>query len=260
MQRESLKEEIAILQATGSGVRKGDVARTGKGQIKKSSRVSKLDPWLMNGLLRVGGRLENAPLQLDAKHPIILPASHQVVCLIISYYHHTSGHSGTEHVLSMIREKFWIVKARAAVRKFLNACFDCRRRQAPIGEQKMANLPKDRITPDKPPFSYVVVVHIEVVDSLDADSFINSMRRFIARRGKPEQMRSDNGRNFCTRREGAPRCYQRLEPGSDHRIPSPTKHSVDFQPPCRLSPQWHMGMLHSHRVKGNQCSSEGTSP
>ena len=72
VQRESLEEEIAILQATGSGVRKGDFARTGKGQIEKSSRVSKLDPWLMNGLLRVGGRLENAPLQLDAKHPIIL--------------------------------------------------------------------------------------------------------------------------------------------------------------------------------------------
>ena len=155
--RESFKEEIAILQATGSGVGKRDVARTRKGQVKKSSRVSKHDPWLMDGLLRVGGQLENTPLQLDAKHPIILPTSHQVVRLIISYYHYTSGHSGTEHVLSMIREKFWIVKARAAVRKFLNACFDCRRRQAPIGEQKMANLPKDRITPDKPPFSYVGV-------------------------------------------------------------------------------------------------------
>ncbi|RMX38928.1 hypothetical protein pdam_00023924, partial [Pocillopora damicornis] len=52
VQRESLEEEIAILQATGSGVRIGDFARTGKGQIEKSSRVSKLDPWLMNGLLR----------------------------------------------------------------------------------------------------------------------------------------------------------------------------------------------------------------
>lgn len=40
------------------------------------------------------------------------------------------------------------------------------------------------------------VIHIEVADSLDTDSFINSMRRFIARRGKPEQMRSDNGGNF----------------------------------------------------------------
>ena len=153
VQRESFREEIAILQATGSGVGKGVVARTRKGQVKKSSRVSKLDPWLMDGLLRVGRRLENAPLQLDAKHPIILPASHQVVCLIISYYHHTSGHSGTEHVLSMIREKFWIVNARAAVRKFLNACFDCLNACFAEGDKLQSESirwHKDRITPDKP--------------------------------------------------------------------------------------------------------------
>ena len=39
-------------------------------------------------------------------------------------------------------------------------------------------------------------VHIEVVHTLDTDSFINALRRFIARRGKPVKMRSDNGRNF----------------------------------------------------------------
>ena len=95
----------------------------------------------------------------------------------------------------------------------------------------MADLPKDRITPDKPPFSFVGVdcfgpfivrrgrsmvkrygvlytcltvraIHIEVVHSLDTNCFINSMRRFIARRGKPEQMRSDNGGNFvCGEKE-----------------------------------------------------------
>ena len=109
----------------------------------------------MDGLLRVVGRHGNAYLQLDAKHPIILPTSHRAVRLIISYYHHTSGYSGTEHVLSMMRERCWIVKARAAARKSLNVCLTCRRRQAPVGEQTMANLPQDRITPDKPPFTYV---------------------------------------------------------------------------------------------------------
>ena len=39
-------------------------------------------------------------------------------------------------------------------------------------------------------------VHIEVVHSLDTDSFLNALRRFIARRGQPVQMRSDNGGNF----------------------------------------------------------------
>ena len=161
------------------------------------------------------------------KHPMILPKSHHVVTLIIRHYHHFSGHSGVEHVLSMLREKFWVVSARAAVRKSLGVCVDCKRRQARVGEQKMADLPQDRITPDKPPFTYVGVdcfgpflirrgrsevkrygvlytclvvraVHIEVSQSLDTDSFLNSFRRFVARRGAPEQMRSDIGGNFVS--------------------------------------------------------------
>lgn len=39
-------------------------------------------------------------------------------------------------------------------------------------------------------------VHIEVAASLDTDSFVNALRRFIARRGQIKEMRSDNGRNF----------------------------------------------------------------
>jgi hypothetical protein len=39
-------------------------------------------------------------------------------------------------------------------------------------------------------------IHIEIAFTMDTDSFINSLRRFIARRGKPELIRSDNGTNF----------------------------------------------------------------
>ena len=39
-------------------------------------------------------------------------------------------------------------------------------------------------------------VHLEVADSLNADSFINAYRRFVARRGEPSKMFSDNGTNF----------------------------------------------------------------
>ena len=35
-----------------------------------------------------------------------------------------------------------------------------------------------------------------MVYSLDTESFINALRHFIARRGRPEQIRSDNGGNF----------------------------------------------------------------
>ena len=41
-------------------------------------------------------------------------------------------------------------------------------------------------------------VHVEIVYSLDTPSFINSLRRFMARRGRPEEIRSDNGGNFVS--------------------------------------------------------------
>jgi len=39
-------------------------------------------------------------------------------------------------------------------------------------------------------------VHIEVVTSLTTEAFLAVLRRFIARRGKPRTMYSDNGTNF----------------------------------------------------------------
>ena len=105
---------------------------------------------LTQGLIRVGGRLQRAPIDTDAKHPVILPKKHHVVKLIIKYCHHISGHSGLEYTLSLIRQRFWIINARSTVRGILNECFSCRRRQAPTAQQKMANLPEDRITPSKP--------------------------------------------------------------------------------------------------------------
>ena len=41
-------------------------------------------------------------------------------------------------------------------------------------------------------------VHIEKLDTLEADSFINGLRRFIARRGCSAVMFSDNATNFSS--------------------------------------------------------------
>ena len=39
-------------------------------------------------------------------------------------------------------------------------------------------------------------MHIEVADSLETDSFIQSLRRFICRRGPVREIRCDRGTNF----------------------------------------------------------------
>ncbi|GBL82892.1 hypothetical protein AVEN_19938-1, partial [Araneus ventricosus] len=39
-------------------------------------------------------------------------------------------------------------------------------------------------------------VHLEIVNSCSTDAFIGALKRFIARRGKPSDIYSDNGTNF----------------------------------------------------------------
>ena len=41
-----------------------------------------------------------------------------------------------------------------------------------------------------------LAVHIKVASSLNTKLLVNALRRFIARRGQPEEIRSDNGGNF----------------------------------------------------------------
>ncbi|XP_072375598.1 uncharacterized protein [Diabrotica undecimpunctata] len=42
----------------------------------------------------------------------------------------------------------------------------------------------------------VKAVHIELVSDLSTDTFLLALKRFISRRGKPQQIYSDNGTNF----------------------------------------------------------------
>ena len=69
---------------------------TSKHKALKSSSIQKLDPVIIQGLLRVGSRLKRASLDTDTKHPMILPKDHHVAKRIVLDYHHVSGHSGVE--------------------------------------------------------------------------------------------------------------------------------------------------------------------
>ena len=168
------------------------------------------------------------PQKLESRHQIILSGDHilsqRIVEGIDNSLHHTSGR---EYILSKCKEKFWILNARRLIRRLLDKCFLCRKIRAKSMSQMMANLPDVRETTFEPAFTstgldfmgplYVKVkrssvkrwacvftcmssraIHIEVVDSLDTDSFINALRRFIARRGRPKVICSDNGSNFVS--------------------------------------------------------------
>lgn len=203
-----------------------DIYNLKKGNsVKRSSKLSSLEPFLnADGVMCVGGRLKNAPISEEFKHQMILPKKHFVSVLVIRDTHKYLGHSGTEHVLSEVRQRFWIVGARRTIKSVLRQCVICKRLTGQLCGQKMADLPMDRVTPGKPfssvgidcfgPFQVKIgrsrvkrygciftclttrAVHIEKLDTMETDSFINGLRRFESRRGVPDIVRSDNGTNF----------------------------------------------------------------
>ena len=211
VQREAFPDEITTLERNQ--------------QINKTSSLCNLSPIMCNGLLRVGGRLHNAPITDEAKHPLILPKHHHVGDLIIRHIHQQCNHQGRNHTLAELRQRYWVINAATAVKKLVKRCIICRRQNARAGNQIMADLAPSRVKAEEPPFSFTGMdyfgpfeikqgrsckkrygvlftcmttraVHLEIAESLDTSSCINAIRRFISRRGPVKEITSDNGTNL----------------------------------------------------------------
>lgn len=138
--------------------------KSGRSEIRKHSAIHKLSPILEDGLLRIGGRLCKAAMPEERKHPVILSKDQHISKLILRHIHEKSGHSGRNHMLSILREKYWITQANATARKIISSCTFCKRHKGKLGEQKMSDLPEERITADLPPFSKVGVDYFGPID------------------------------------------------------------------------------------------------
>ncbi|XP_048246131.1 uncharacterized protein LOC125377268 [Haliotis rufescens] len=128
-----------------------------RGRVPRTSSVYKLDPFIESGILKVGGRIGRANIPKEMKHPVILPYRSHVTSLIITDQHIKLAHAGRNHVLSMLRETYWIIKAiNSAVRNVLSHCVTSRRLRGSTCDQKMADLPSRRVNP-APPFTFTGV-------------------------------------------------------------------------------------------------------
>ncbi|KAK2564378.1 hypothetical protein P5673_011803 [Acropora cervicornis] len=231
-------------------------AKEKKALLKKTSSLHTLDPYLdVTGVLRVGGRITKADLTDSLKNPVILPKTGHITELIIRHIHEKTHHSGRGVTLNELRSNgYWIINGNAAVRRFISRCVRCRYLRGTAGEQKMANLPKSRVEP-APPFSYCAVdcfgpwyvkagrrevkrygtlftcmasraIHIEVVHTMATDSFLQALRRVIARRGPIRELRSDQGTNFVGAENELKRSFQEMD---DERIKAELlKHNIDW--------------------------------
>ncbi|XP_039642648.1 uncharacterized protein LOC120549660 [Perca fluviatilis] len=200
-------------------------------QLSKKSPLRKLNPFIdEDGLLRIGGRLTNADLPSDERHPVILPKTHHNSTLIVRHYHEDVFHQGRHLTEGAVRSAgVWIVGGKWLVSSVIYNFVTCKKLRGRLMEHEMAPLPADRLT-SEPPFTHVGLdvfgpwsivtrrtrggsaeskrwavlftcmstraTHIEVLESMSTSSFINALRRFFAIRGSSKQLRSDRGTNF----------------------------------------------------------------
>ncbi|KAK2578857.1 hypothetical protein KPH14_012604 [Odynerus spinipes] len=196
VQEDAFPEELRVLQSNR--------------ELPSGSRLVAMNPFLdENGLIRVGGRLRNSQLSYAMKYPVVLPKGHPFTIMIIRQEHEGQLHAGAQATLAA-------------------KCFRSCRISPSMSQQIMGDLPSQRIMASRPfartgvdyagPFLakeskrrnarlnkvYIAVyvclatkaIHLELVGDLTTDAFIGSLKRFVARRGKPVEMFSDNGTTF----------------------------------------------------------------
>ncbi|KAL9970153.1 hypothetical protein ACROYT_G022481 [Oculina patagonica] len=196
------------------------------------SNLANLNPFMCptSRFLRVGGRIHKSLLPEEEKHHIILPSNHPVVRLLIDDFHRRELHTGVEHTLSVLRQRFWAIKGRSTVRQTLRNCVICRHYKTKPFGQRMAPLPEDRIKP-APPFT-----NSELVSDMTTERFLLALSRMIHRRGMCSIIWSDNAKTSKAANKELQRWWGVLE--SDQTQTALSEKKIQWKFIVEKAPWW----------------------
>ncbi|XP_075163329.1 uncharacterized protein LOC142235964 [Haematobia irritans] len=197
--------------------------------IGTKSKLLTLNPVLDDQkLLRVNGRLASSDISYNERHPVILPEKSRFCKLFIEFTHKMLLHSEHKIMLRAIRQEFYVIRLKSAIRYCIRNCRTCTVYKHRVRTQIMSSLPLERCTFSLPftntgvdfagPFElktsrlrnaklqkgYAAIfvclstraVHLEACSELTTEAFLSTFNRFVGRRGLPNRMFSDNGTNF----------------------------------------------------------------
>ncbi|KAK3700055.1 hypothetical protein QZH41_004346 [Actinostola sp. cb2023] len=164
--------------------------------------------------------------RIHGEHPIYIPDTSIFAEKLVEDAHKNTLHGGVGLTMAKVRERYWIPRLRRLVKRIVKKCAGCKRFQAvafhnpPVGP-----LPRDRTEGNTPfevigvdyagPLEYKVskkktgkayillytcsltrAIHLELLPTLETQDFLKSFKAFVARRGRPKKVYSDNGRTF----------------------------------------------------------------
>ncbi|KAL6735613.1 hypothetical protein Aduo_006035 [Ancylostoma duodenale] len=179
-----------------------------------------------DGLYRGITRLTNATIPDCSKFPILLLTRHPLTSLIIRKIHEKLFHAGVSHTVVATRETYLVPKIRQLVKSIISQCVPCKKIQGrPFTYPTLPDLPAQRVIRSRPfqntgldYFGPLLIrsikneirkvwvclftcmatraIHLESVADNSAIEFISAFRKFIARRGAPDLVISDNAPTF----------------------------------------------------------------
>ena len=192
----------------------------------KKGEFKNLSPFTdEQGVVRVGGRVDQSIMSHDTRHPALLSSDHWISTLITRHAHQ-HGHSGVAATTAKIRTKYWIPKATKLSKSVKFKCGFCKEMANKTETQLMADLPALRRAACTPPFYHTArdyfgpytvkigrnkttkhygvlitclntrAVHLEMAVDCSTMEFLQVRRRFCAMRGQPSLMMTDNGTQF----------------------------------------------------------------
>lgn len=205
-----------------------------------------------DGLFRAKTNIIQRKDEENFLYPVILPSNHPVVQRLIIEKHLEKQHAGVSTLMAHLRESVWILKSRKTIRNVIRKCIKCKRFQVPRIEVEPGVPPEDRVREAKifevvgvdlagPLYladktkAWIVLytcavyraIHLELITSLSTEAFLQSLRRFIARRGRPFVIYCDNGTNFV----GTNNVLEKVDWQQINAVASTQKIRFKFNPP-----------------------------
>ena len=245
-----------------------------------NNKLLTLSPFLDDDqIMRVGGRIQSSIVPFSEKHPIILHSQCHLAYLIVVDCHLKYLHAPPSVMLPSIRQKYWIIGGKKLIKSVYRKCVPCIKELAKPKPQIMGNLPSYRVQAFRPflhtgvdyggPFTirlskgrgkvctkaYLALfvcfstraVHLEAVSDLTSEAFIACLGRFISRRGVPNTIFSDNGRNFYAASKHLSEMYSMLN-NEEHSI---NKFMLENKISWKFSPAYspHFGGIWEAGIK-----------
>ncbi|KAL4083424.1 hypothetical protein QTP88_028740 [Uroleucon formosanum] len=200
-----------------------------RGSPIQSKALARLCPFLdPDGIIRVGGRMQNSNWSEGRKHPILIPKESHLAVLITRHWHLYACHARPRLLIALVQQRFWIIGIHLIAHRMICKCVICAKMSIDNPKPIMAALPGFRVQ-EAHPFSivgidyagplqmeelslrkarivkvYIAVfvcmttkaMHLEPVSALSTEAFLLTLDRFVAHRGLPSSIYLDCGTNF----------------------------------------------------------------